>query len=76
MAQDTSIAADKTDQILKLASDIVAAYVSNNPISASEVPEMIKTVHGTLGTMGKTPRFQCNARLPRTTSSVLKTGKK
>jgi len=51
MAQDTSIAADKTDEILKLASDIVAAYVSNNPISASEVPEMIKTVHGTLGTL-------------------------
>jgi len=39
----------KSDDILKLASDIVAAYVSNNPIPASELPSMIKSVHGTLG---------------------------
>ena len=39
----------KGDDILKLASDIVAAYVSNNPIPASELPAMIKSVHGTLG---------------------------
>jgi predicted transcriptional regulator len=32
-----------------LASDIVAAYVSNNPIPASELPSLIKSVHGTLG---------------------------
>jgi len=39
----------RTDDILRLASDIVAAYVSNNPIPVSEVPGMIKTVHSTLG---------------------------
>jgi len=39
----------KSDDILKLAADIVAAYVSNNPIPVSEVPAMIKSVHGTLG---------------------------
>jgi len=54
MAQDTNIASEKADEILKLASDIVAAYVSNNAISASDVPEMIKTVHGTLGTLANT----------------------
>ncbi len=37
------------DEILKLASEIVAAYVSNNPIPVSEVPAMIKSVHSTLG---------------------------
>lgn len=39
----------KADELLKFASDIVAAYVSNNPIAVSEIPGMIKTVHATLG---------------------------
>lgn len=39
----------KPDDLLKLASDIVAAYVSNNPIPVAEVPGMIKSVHATLG---------------------------
>jgi predicted transcriptional regulator len=41
--------AAKADDLLKLASDIVAAYVSNNPIAISDVPGMIKSVHATLG---------------------------
>ena len=49
MSQETEAVPSKTDELLKLASEIVAAYVSNNPIPASEVPAMIKTVHGTLG---------------------------
>jgi len=36
-------------ELLKLASDIVAAYVSNNPVPVSELPSMIKSVHSTLG---------------------------
>ena len=39
----------KSDDLLKLATDIVAAYVSNNPIPVAEVPGMIKSVHSTLG---------------------------
>jgi len=39
----------KAGELLKLASDIVAAYVSNNPIAVSEIPSMIKAVHATLG---------------------------
>ena len=39
----------RADEILKLASEIVAAYVSNNPIPVSDVPAMIKSVHSTLG---------------------------
>jgi predicted transcriptional regulator len=48
MAQDVEAARSKADEILKLASNIVAAYVSNNPIPVSDVPAMIKTIHGTL----------------------------
>ncbi len=42
-------AAAKSDDLLRLASDIVAAYVSNNPVPVSELPSMIKSVHSTLG---------------------------
>lgn len=41
--------ASKPDDLLKFASDIVAAYVSNNPIPAGEIPAMIKNIHATLG---------------------------
>jgi len=41
----------RQDDLLKLASDIVAAYVTNNPVPASELPAMIKSVHATLGTL-------------------------
>jgi len=37
------------DGTLELATKIVSAYVSNNPIPASELAGLIKTVHGTLG---------------------------
>src|ERR1700684_725595 len=43
------------DGILKLASEIVSAYVSNNPVSVGELPSMIKSVHFTLGGLGSTP---------------------
>jgi predicted transcriptional regulator len=49
VAQVTETASGKADEILKLASEIVAAYVSNNPIPVADVPAMIRTVHSTLG---------------------------
>ena len=49
MASTPEIQSPKTEDILKLASEIVAAYVSNNPIPVSEVPAMIKSVYTTLG---------------------------
>lgn len=49
MPQSSDTAAHKSDDLLKLASDIIAAYVSNNPIPAAELPGMIRSVHATLG---------------------------
>jgi len=40
---------DSEDDILKLVTEIVAAYVSKNPVAASELPGIIKNVHATLG---------------------------
>jgi predicted transcriptional regulator len=48
MANHESIAS-RADELLKLASEIVAAYVSNNPVPVGELPAMIKSVHATLG---------------------------
>lgn len=45
----------KGSELLKLASDIVAAYVSNNPLPVGELPAMIKSVHATLGTLSGAP---------------------
>jgi predicted transcriptional regulator len=52
MPQNSEGQSLRSDDILKLATEIVAAYVSNNPIPASEVPAMIKSVHSTLGGLG------------------------
>ena len=49
MAQNSESPHLRSDDILRLATEVVAAYVSNNPIPVSEVPAMIKTVHSTLG---------------------------
>ncbi|HEX4026737.1 MAG TPA: MucR family transcriptional regulator [Rhizomicrobium sp.] len=40
---------DSEDDILKLVTEIVAAYVSKNPVAAHELPGIIKNVHATLG---------------------------
>jgi predicted transcriptional regulator len=42
-------AAPRAEDLLKLASDIVSAYVSNNPVPAADLPNMIRSVHATLG---------------------------
>ncbi|MCR9271461.1 MAG: Ros/MucR family transcriptional regulator [Henriciella sp.] len=34
--------------IIEYASDIVSAYVSNNPIQSTELPDLIREVHATL----------------------------
>ncbi len=54
MAQNSDHQSLKSDEVLKLATEIVAAYVSNNPIPVSEVPAMIKSVHSTLGGLSGT----------------------
>ena len=39
--------------ILECASDIVSAYVSNNPIQSAELPELIRQIHSTLVALEK-----------------------
>ncbi|MBN9555060.1 MAG: MucR family transcriptional regulator [Alphaproteobacteria bacterium] len=37
------------EEILKLVTEIVSAYVSKNPVAAEDLPNVIKSVHATLG---------------------------
>jgi predicted transcriptional regulator len=43
---------DSEDDILKMVTEIVSAYVSKNPVPASDLPAIIKNVHATLGGIG------------------------
>lgn len=38
--------------IMECASDIVSAYVSNNPIQSAELPDLIREIHSTLKALG------------------------
>lgn len=42
------------EAMLDLTSDIVAAFVSNNPVPANALPELIRSVHETLAELGAT----------------------
>jgi predicted transcriptional regulator len=43
---------DNEEDILQLVTEIVAAYVSKNPVAADELPQIIRNVHATLGGFG------------------------
>jgi predicted transcriptional regulator len=47
-----TIETDMAEMLITLTSDIVAAHVSNNTISVSEVPTLISTVYGALAGLG------------------------
>src|SRR3569833_1962723 len=50
---DQKIANERSEEdMLKLVTEIVAAYVSKNPVAAEDLPAVIKSVHATLGGIG------------------------
>ena len=51
MTQNSDGPVLKSEEILRLTGDIVAAYVSNNPLPVADVPAMIKSIHSTLGSL-------------------------
>ncbi len=40
------------NMLIELTADVVAAYVSNNPVPAGELPNLISDVHSALGRVG------------------------
>lgn len=47
MADETPVNIPQSD-ILRMAADIVSAYVSNNSVASTNIPEVINTVYGSL----------------------------
>ena len=43
---------DGDPSVLAMAADIVSAYVSHNPLPASQIPDLIQTVYGSLSETG------------------------
>ncbi len=41
------------DSVIKLAADILSAYVANNQIPAVEIPGLLASIHGSLSGVGK-----------------------
>ena len=39
--------------MLRMTTDVVSAYVGNNATTASQIPDLIKTVHGSLNALGE-----------------------
>jgi len=46
------MAKERDDEILKMVTEIVAAYVSKNTVDARDLPGIIRNVHATLGGVG------------------------
>lgn len=44
----------KSDALIELTADVVAAYVSNNPVPAADLPALIADIHAALGRVGGT----------------------
>jgi predicted transcriptional regulator len=44
--------ARSADMLIELTADVVAAYVSNNPVPVSELPNLIADIHTALGRVG------------------------
>lgn len=52
------------NNILELATKIVSGYVSKNPVSSAELPEIIQSVHKTLIALSKTERSKLITQKP------------
>ena len=52
MDAQSDISQERTGNIIELAADIVSAYVSNNSVQTSELPELIAQVHNALKSVG------------------------
>lgn len=55
MADDKDLSISDAE-LLHMASDIAAAYVSHNSLSTEQLPDVIKTVHATLWSVGRRTR--------------------
>jgi len=55
---------DDRAEIISLAADIVSAYVSNNPVPAASLPDLIASIHSSLTGIGQRAEPEKPAQAP------------
>jgi predicted transcriptional regulator len=53
MDGESPVRADREQDILRLSADVVAAYLAQNPLQVQAIPELIRSVHDTMTTLGR-----------------------
>ncbi|MCY1644950.1 MucR family transcriptional regulator [Methylorubrum sp. SL192] len=58
--------------LLTMAADIVAAYVSNNSVPASDLPTLLVQVHGAFVSLSATPAAEADSEIEKPTPAQIK----
>jgi len=53
MSSDTETTEHSQEAVVRLAAEVVASYLSNNTVTPSAIPDIIRTVHASLSSLGK-----------------------
>ena len=53
MDGESAVRSDREQDILRLSADVVAAYLTQNPVQVQAIPELIRSIHGALTTLGR-----------------------
>ncbi|OAN50842.1 transcriptional regulator [Paramagnetospirillum marisnigri] len=59
------------DDLLRMVTDVVAAYVGKNPVSASQLPDLINTIYSSLSSLESGPA-EAKSEAPKPAISVKK----
>jgi predicted transcriptional regulator len=51
--ESSAVRVDREQDILRLSADVVSAYLVQNPVQVQAIPELIRSVHDTLTTLGR-----------------------
>ncbi len=53
MSSNTEATEHTPEAVVRLSAEVVASYLSNNSVSPSAIPDIIRTVHASLASLGK-----------------------
>lgn len=62
MQDETSTPPPGGDELLRMTSQIVASFVSNNPVTAEGLPDVIRSVYKTVSQLSRTPEPRAEDR--------------
>jgi predicted transcriptional regulator len=65
MNTDNESGSPETEDVLRLSTDVVASYLMNNSISATAIPDLIRSVYGSLNTLNNPPPAPAQPERPK-----------